>query len=71
MALPKGDVKLLPLFKPGDHVELSRVRHAEFQGLTGIVVKTVKSRGTVEVRLIPSTRMYSAFPENLTRLKGA
>lgn len=50
----------------GDRVILSRVRHAEYKGQVGEVVKIVKSRNQVSVRL-ESGVLYDANPENIDR----
>ena len=55
----------LSSFKQGDRVRLKdAVRHAEFRGMCGTVVRTVKSRGVVIIKDDTGNR-YDALPENV------
>ncbi len=63
--LKSGQLPVRKLAK-GDRVILSRVRHSEYKGQVGEVVKIVKSRNQVSVRL-ESGVLYNANPENIDR----
>jgi hypothetical protein len=57
----------LEQFKPGMRVILARVRHADWQGVTGTVRRAVKSRQVVTVDCDGKGHysLYDAKPENL------
>lgn len=58
----------LAKFQPGDAVRLSEnVRHTQYRGLCGRVVRTVKSRGMITVECGSGNR-YDAYPENVELL---
>jgi len=71
MTDPKGNINLLRNFSPGDRVTLTRVKRAEYVGLRGTVVKTIKCHGEVRVHLEGTGKTYHAFPENLDKLEDA
>ena len=61
-------VNIMRPFSPGDRVHLSgKVLHAEFRGLCGTVVRSVKSRGVVVIHC-DNGKNYDAFPENVELL---
>jgi len=63
-------VNMMRPFNAGDRVHLSgKVLHAEFRGLCGTVVRSVKSRGVVVIHCDNGKR-YDAFPENVELLSG-
>lgn len=68
MAKKLKAVNMLKSFNAGDRVHLSgKVLHAEFRGLRGTVVRSVKSRGVVVIHCDNGKR-YDAFPENVELL---
>lgn len=57
-------------FKQGDAVRLKdTVRHAEYRGMCGTVVRVVKSRGVVTIKG-DSGKKYGALPENVELIEN-
>ena len=53
----------------GTRVILSRVRHAEFIGLTGTIRRYIKCRNEYDIKL-DNGKLYGAFAENVDALEG-